>query len=150
MMISNKEQLLLLLRCLGCGVWLDLTWVVLGRIRRYYTHTKLARFLFDCVCAILSGLGLFFFSLAVSGGELRAAMLAAIGIGCYVSHLSIGRLLSRILQLFRCLLQVVCTVWERGFAKCAQGWRKIRKKVGFFYKKGLQSRYSWVYNRTNK
>ncbi len=150
MMISNGEQLLLLLRCLGCGVWLNLVWVAFDEVRRHFIHTKSMRFLADCICAILSGLCLFFFSLAVSGGELRAAMLAAIGIGCYVSHLSVGRLLSRFLQLLHHLLQAIGTVWERGFAKCAEGWRKIRKKVGFFYKKGLQSGYSWVYNRNNK
>ena len=150
MLISNHEQLILLLRCLGCGVWLNVVWVVLGAIRRHYLRTKLMRFVLDLVCAVLSGLCLFFFALAVSGGELRAAMLAAIGVGCYVSHLSIGRWLARILRLFHRLLQAVSAVWERTCAKCADGWRKIRKKVGFFYKKGLQSGHSWVYNRTNK
>ncbi len=150
MMISNGEQLILLLRCLGCGVWLDLTWVLLEQIRRRYIRTKALRFLFDGVCAILSGFGIFLFSLAVSGGELRAVMLLAIGVGAYVSHLSVGRLFSLLLRAVCRVIGMVCGAWERGLQKGVELWRKIRKKVEFFSKKSLQNGRSWVYNRNNK
>ncbi|MBR5540045.1 MAG: spore cortex biosynthesis protein YabQ [Clostridia bacterium] len=150
MMISNDQQFLLLWRCLGCGVWLDLCWIILNCIRHRYIRTKAMRFLFDCVFVVLSGLCLFVFSLAVSGGELRGAMLLAITVGGYVSHLSFGHMLSRLLSGFFRVVKTVDAVSKGCLRKTAEIWQKKRKKVEFFCKKHLQSAHLRVYNRNNK
>ncbi len=150
MMISNDQQLLLLWRCLGCGVWLDLCRIVLDRIRFRYLRTKPTRFLFDCVCTVLSGFVLFFFSLAVSGGEIRGAMLLAVAVGGCVSHLSLGRVLSALLIGSERAARAVDTAFRGCLRKMAEIWQKKRKKVEFFCKKHLQSAYVRVYNRNNK
>lgn len=120
MMISNHEQLILLLRCLGCGVWLDLTWTLLEPLRQHVIRTKPMRFLFDCVCTILSGFCVFIFSLAVSGGELRAAMLLAIGVGAVASHASIGRALRLTIRLLHRLFRALTDIRKNGFRKTAK------------------------------
>ncbi len=150
MMISNDQQLLLLWRCLGYGVWLDLCWIFLDHIRRRYLRTKPMRFLFDCVFTILSGICLFIFSLAVSGGELRGIMLLAIAVGGYVSHLSLGRVLSGLISGF-CRVAIRVDATLRGcLRKTAEIWQKKQKKVEFFCKKHLQTKRFRVYNRNNK
>ena len=150
MMISNNQQLLLLWHCLGYGVWVDLSWIVLDHIRRRHLRTKPMRCLFDCVFAILSGFGLFMFSLAVSGGELRGIMLLAVAVGGMISHVSLGRMLSVLLSGLYHVAAAVDAASARCLQKTAEIWRKIRKKVEFFCKKHLQSMYSKVYNRNNK
>ncbi len=149
MMISNQEQLLLLLRCMGCGVWLNLLWEAEAIVRRFHKLSKPVLFITDILLTVFSGWALFLFALAVNGGELRAVMLMAIAVGMIASHLSLGRWLQQAATLAARVFAYIDTVWSRCLKKSGEIGRKIRKKVVFFYKKVLQSRPSWVYNRNN-
>lgn len=140
-MISNQQQLLLLWRCLGCGVCLNLSWVLTAQIRRRYCRTKPMRFLFDCVLTVMTGFCLFMFALAVSGGELRAVTLAAVAVGAVVSHVSLGRLLSVVLNVIYRIFAYADTILKACLKKTVAIWRKIRKKVEIFCKKHLQSKH---------
>ena len=92
-MVSNREQLLLLFRCLGCGVWLGLFWEIVVLVRRA-KHHRLLRFAADVLGGAVSGLWLFLFALAANAGEMRPVMLLTVGIGMAVTHLTIGRWIS--------------------------------------------------------
>lgn len=149
MMISNQDQLLLLFRCLGCGVWLGFQWELISMIRQHVKKHRLLLLMTDILGAILSGFLLFVFALAVNGGELRAVMLAAVGAGMLAVHTAVAKPLTWLFHKIKPLLMAVYAFWGSCLRKGTLLSKKFRKKVVFFSKKGLQYIRSWVYNRNN-
>ncbi len=144
MMTSNHEQLILLLRCMGLGMWLGVLWEWIQLIRRAAVagkHRRIAAFAVDFIGTLLSGGVVFLFALAANNGELRAVMLIAIAVGMATEHRTIGRLI-RVFTPYICRFwKHISHFWEQlcnNFFTLAKVVRKKPKKVGFFYKKHLQ------------
>ncbi|MBE6763716.1 MAG: hypothetical protein E7553_05105 [Ruminococcaceae bacterium] len=138
MMISNQEQLLLLWRYLGYGVWLNLFGIAFDRMRLHF-RSGAVRILLDIVGSVAAGFCLFIFSLAAGNGEIRPVMLLAVLIGAGVSHLSFGRLFTLLLDRLNGSIRALNRCSAGVKRKVADFGRKIRKKVELFYKKHLQS-----------
>ena len=150
MLISNHEQLTLLLRCLGMGFWLQILWESDNVLFPHGNKQNWMYILKDFLLSLLCGLFCFVFSLAVNQGEWRLAMLAAIGVGAWVCHATYGRLIRTIAHRIRRLYKRIAAVWEQALQKGGSICKKMLKKLVFFYKKGLHTTPFWVYNRNNK
>ena len=148
MMISNREQLLLLFRCLGCGMWLGLFWEILSAFRRT-VHYRIGRFTLDMLGVPISGLFLFVFALAINAGEMRPVMLIAVAVGMVVIHTTIGRFIPRLKRWCKRVFAPFYMLWRACLQRGGLFFEKSRKKVVFFYKKGLQFCRIRVYNRNN-
>ncbi len=150
MLISNHEQLLLFMRCLGLGVWLQIVWETDAVIWYSLKKRKFLCMVKDFVLSLICGLTVFLFALAASGGELRAVMMVAVAIGAWVCHITFGRLIHRVAHCIRRLFAHIHDIWCRCLRKGRDICKKTLKKVVFFYKKGLRCGHIRVYNRNNK
>jgi len=145
-MLSNGQQLLSLFYCLGFGVWIG-TLADAADLWPHRNTSPVARFLRDAAFAVSAGVLLFLLSLAITGGEIRPAMLLCVGIGIAVGHRTAGRLLRRIIPPIVRFIRQAASCFRHRTAVIGIFLQKTAKKAVFFSKKGLQTAFYMLYNK---
>ena len=120
MMNSNHDQLVLMLYCLGGGVWLNLVWETVGCLHILMHTPKRSRFCCDVLLSIISGLALFLLALAVNGGEWQPWMPVVTAVGCGISHPVCGRLLKRLTRWLKPHIDRLQRLFERCWQKSGE------------------------------
>lgn len=140
MLLSNHEQLLRLFYCLGFGALLY-AYSALFRLWQILTKARaLGRFVSDVLLCVSGGVLFFLFNLAVSGGQLRAAMLLAVALGFATAHLTVRPIGHLLMPLVSAARRIGGFMRKKG--------HNFLKNVGIFFKKGLHCIHKVVYNES--
>ena len=92
-----RQQLWLLLQCMGLGVSLGVLYDLFGVVRLWRSRRRRSLFLTDALFGVLAALVTFFTALAIMDGRMHPLLFFGSAFGFTVQHLTLGRVASRAL-----------------------------------------------------
>lgn len=129
-----RQQLWLLLQCMGLGVSLGVLYDLFGIVRLWRSRRRRSLFLTDALFGVLAALVTFFTALAIMDGRMHPLLFFGSVFGFTVQHLTLGRIASRALYRAGAALIRVCrsaaAVLMRPLCAARLRWngRKKREK----------------------
>ena len=130
-----RQQLWLLLQCMGLGVSLGMLYDLFGVVRLWRSRRRRSLFLTDALFGVLAALVTFFTALAIMDGRMHPLLFFGCAFGFTVQHLTLGRVASR--ALYRAgaalILAGLCaegeTLVDDSGGHIERGYCKIEKKL---------------------
>ncbi len=133
--------------CLGLGVWLGITYDLLTAFHRDRACRAQQRFLHDILLSASGGTALFLLALAITGGEIRPMMVAAVIGGAVTAHRCVGRWIRVAFIASAGKIRSIDRCWRQISARILKKMQISLKKALVFSKKGLQSAFYMLYNK---
>ena len=127
-----RQQLWLLLQCMGLGVSLGMLYDLFGVVRLWRSRRRRSLFLTDALFGVLAALVTFFTALAIMDGRMHPLLFFGCAFGFTVQHLTLGRVASRALYRAGVALIRACrsaaAVLGRPLRAARARWAEGRKK----------------------
>ena len=147
---TNAQQLYELFLSCGMGFLLGFYYDCFRLLRRFGRVSRFGVFIFDILFFTTAAVCVFFFSLAMTEGEVRGYSLAGCLVGALAYRCTVGRFLLRTLcgtiRTARRLFSVVVKPFACFFGKVREFYKKIAKKSEKIFKKVLQPVEDLLYN----
>lgn len=146
----NAEQLREVFLSCGMGFLLAMGYDLFDGVRRWLCPPRWRVFVGDCLFFSVAAVAVFLFSLAMTGGTVRAYVLLSLPVGAVAYRRTLGKAWRRVRRRVAEKWRQWQGRWRHRLgelrAKIGEALRTGAKKIELFFKKGLQPVREIMYN----